>query len=1525
MIKILRYYLLIFGFIMLTAVGVYAQNCSVNAGINTTICPGNEFKLQGEFSGLIATSPIWTQLSGPSVTVSSTTIAGSNATAIVTGFATNVNYVFRITAKCTDGSLVYQDVTYVVSSLGNAAAGTDAYGCPGTPFVLQGSPLGTGETGKWTRIAGSGPTIVNDTQPNAILNFAPQSSAAPATYRWTVSKTTGGSTCTSFDDVIVTNMGTADVSAGADINRSCYNVTTSAQLNGSFAGTNVLYGQSALWTFVSGPNVPIISNTSIRNPNVTNLVEGTYVFRYTVTGPCKSGSDEVSVIVQPASQNITGAGGNFTTTYCDGRSVILLTGPNALYAGETVKWTKTAGAAGAVITNDESNITTVTGLVGTANTGYTFTYTITNPNTGCTSVGNYRIEYKAPPTISITSNNPVFVTCDITETAIIYAASGGTGTDYALINAPAGSLRETTMGGLNNYTNAPSSGTILTGFSKIGTYVLRYRRNTDSGIGGCIDAYADVTVVVSAAPSAANAGTNQVLACNVFNTALAGNIPTVGTGKWSQLSGPSVAVIVNPLANNTAINTLIAGKYTFRWIISGGDGGCANSQDDVDVIVSSQVPTASVVGSDATICNSTPIFLTGNTPGLNETGRWTVTKNGGLPAPEVVFSNINTPNAVASSLANSTTYTFTWTITNSCSASFPGSVVPASYTLTTSNIAGPKLAVAGNDFCLASGPVIQLLGNQPTGGETGTWTKISGPNGITITNPSLYNTTVTGATNGTYVFEWKLEKNNCSPTTDQITITISPAATAANAGLDQNVCGNIVTLTGNTPLVGQGIWTQTEGQGGAVITDVNLPGTTVTGLSDGRYKFVWTITNGACASSVPDEVIVNVSSASSIAAAGADQAICNATTATLAATPVTGGIGNWSAVSGPSIPTFANATNPATGVSNLKYGVYVLRWTSRGGVFCPTTQDDVEIIVTQNANAGLDRSLCGANSVTLAGNENSTGTWSFVSGPAGYTISNVGTNGAIVTGLIAGVYTFKYTLPAVGSCVATEDEVQITIETAPSPAVAGPDQAKCQLTAENSTVFTMSADAISSGTGRWVLLDSSLGIPNANNPVIANINSPTTTITVSTAGVFLYEWRVENIGGACAGGNANADIVRLTAFKEPSAAVAGPNQLSACSNKVTMAATAPVVGLGTWSVVTKPVGSPVVVFDAINSPNTSINGLANGLYTFRWTVTNGSPTCASKFADVNVTVTTDPVTPANAGTDQSVCNTLFPATTTFVLAGNLPAGTETGTWTIVSQPIGSTATFNNPNSNTATISGLKSATGAVIGEYVLRWTIKNTLNAQPTDCDSSDDILIKVYNAPSTSVAGPNQNVCTTSLVTLGATPVAVDRGIGIWSSKVGNPTIPVFSDVTSPTSTLSGLISGTYQLIWTVSNGNCTVSTSEVTVVVSNCEIAIAKSTGTPVQQADGSYNITLTFKVQNTGNAALSSVAVEDNLTLTFPSPKTWTVNSLVASGTLVANGIGAGGFNGNSNQQLLANTSSLAVGVTETITLVLNVKFN
>src|SRR5580698_1371204 len=105
MIKYLRAFLCLFLLTLSAHFVASAQNCTVNANGNHTICPSDPITLQGSYSGSTVTgNPTWSQVGGPTVTVSSTTATGGAATATVTGYAPGGVYTFRLTSKCADGT-----------------------------------------------------------------------------------------------------------------------------------------------------------------------------------------------------------------------------------------------------------------------------------------------------------------------------------------------------------------------------------------------------------------------------------------------------------------------------------------------------------------------------------------------------------------------------------------------------------------------------------------------------------------------------------------------------------------------------------------------------------------------------------------------------------------------------------------------------------------------------------------------------------------------------------------------------------------------------------------------------------------------------------------------------------------------------------------------------------------------------------------------------------------------------------------------------------------------------------------------------------------------------------------------------------------------------------------------------------------------------------------------------------------------------------------------------------------------------
>lgn len=91
-------------------------------------------------------------------------------------------------------------------------------------------------------------------------------------------------------------------------------------------------------------------------------------------------------------------------------------------------------------------------------------------------------------------------------------------------------------------------------------------------------------------------------------------------------------------------------------------------------------------------------------------------------------------------------------------------------------------------------------------------------------------------------------------------LTIYQNPTTANAGSDQNSCGNAASINANTATVGLGMWSVISG--GGIIVDINDPTTGINNLSLGENILRWTISNGSCTSSF-DEVTIFVGAPSS--------------------------------------------------------------------------------------------------------------------------------------------------------------------------------------------------------------------------------------------------------------------------------------------------------------------------------------------------------------------------------------------------------------------------------------------------------------------------------------------------------------------------------------------------------------------------------------------------------------------------------------------------------------------------------------
>ncbi|MCT4699007.1 DUF11 domain-containing protein, partial [Tenacibaculum haliotis] len=1491
--KYFKFSLILFLFIF--QFKIYAQatnpNCGVNAGASASFCEGVELQLDGSGDANVNTSTIsWSQVSGPTVGISDPSIYKP----IITGATGGNSYVFRLMVLCSNGLPTSQDVTITVTNAPTTDAGSDITGCPGGYF-LSGTAPPAGFTGEWSVLGGNGAGVsfADATSNTSGITF-PTGSAGTSIVEW---RLTDGNpaTCDGVSRINVTNLGgDSPVTAGSDETLSaCYDVNTSYNLQGSFAG-NTPSGQPAgIWELVSGPSNPSFSNSTNNNASVSPLVPGVYTFRWTVSGACVSGTDTVEITVPAPAGSVTNAG-----SLINDRNIRICNNPSnpttqyTLAAnppekpGETVMWeiitnpgpgfgTATFNSDGVTQQDIVSGVVTPTvyGLdvnAGGDNAVYRLRYTVTSgTSTACTSSGDVQIKFiKNPLSVTLTDNGSpsecIFATLNGSgEADIIFGVTKETGptintpTRYQVISGPI-TTGVINIGNANSFTRT---------FTQIGTYVIRATReprgNTDIG---CTVASDDIIVKISGLAVNANAGTDIYVCVPTTQTTLTGNTPSQGVGTWSQVSGPNTAIITNENDPSTSVTGLVGGVYYFRWVISSGPNGVLNesNSDEVKVAVSISNPSYSgnFAGADATVCLGN-YQLDGTNVFENELATWSVSPLG----PTIV--SLNDPKTLVTGLQANTVYTFTYTITNQCGTATDDVVI------TVNNNTGPSLASAGNDICV-TGNTTSLNGSTITSGS-GEWTKESGPAGGDITTLSDPNTTVTSLQEGNYVFKWTASGGVTCPnntTSDEVTVSVTPAS-PYSAGADQDVCGSgSITMTAATP-VSQGTWVQTYGGAGWTVDNINSSTAIFSNLADGLYEFEWRVFTASCTTN--DRVVFTIANQPTVANAGSDFTICDSNSGNLNAlfSPQVGK-GSWQFISGPNSPSITDANNPSTGISGLVTGDYLFSWVTSPkepsrDPSCNTTlttSDDVTVTVVAPADAGSDQNLCSVTEVVLEGTTGSEGTWSLNSstgGPAP-TITAVSDNIATATITPGEDYVFTYTLNAPGggcSPASLSDTMNVTNQEPPA-AIAGPDINIC-----GAAPGTATMDATAATGGTWSFL-SSLSTSGVPTPAFTPSDPKSPVSGLTAPGVYYFRWTTSNgvSGSSCR----KIDDIAITIYEQPTAD-AGSASINVCTDNPQLSAIPPLVGIGTWSVNSSP--DFTVSFDSPSSPTTSLTltGAVPGeTAILTWTVSNG-PICVPDTDDVTITIvgpTTAIISSIN-GTDscQGYSN------------GSVSASASGGIAPLVYDLIYATSSggsFVNASQSDGDLDG--SYTGLQPGFYKVVVT-----DAENCGNTTSTEVEVQEVPVPELPTTISNITYCQYS-----PAPQLTATGSGtiVWYDS--NATTMLSSAPIPNTSTVG---SKTYYV--SNSNGICESAKVPVTVIIEQCaNLSLVKS----VDNSTPNVGSIVTFKITliNSGPSIGTNVSVADVLPVGYSN-----ITNISNAGTLTGNTITWSGLTvqvGNSN---------------------------
>lgn len=1461
--KIIQKYQISFSIMILiffTTNQLHSQNCSVNANVDFSVCSNDSVYLNGAKGGLFKndSSTIWVQVTGPSVIIANP----FSLTTCIFGYQPGNSYTFRLLSVCEDNVVVYDDVVVTIKNASHANAGTDTSLCPGI-FYMNANNVNNGEMGYWDiEGANNGIIITTPNDPHSQIQLI-ETKSGNTTLKWTVINPNG---CNTTDEVVITNRGGVNsVSAGPNrVLTHCYNTSTNVILNGSYGGSGV-DGQIGTWSTISGPSTPNILSPNSADSKVYNLIEGTYLLQWSVTGTCVNNSSTMEIIVNPSSGPITIAGSGINPSnlvICDTslRSIVL-NGPNPQYPNETTLWLQSTSFSCNIET--PTNPTTfVSDLNG--NDSYQFIYKITNTLTGCYSSSLVRITYATPSSITITSPQNMTLPLDSTFGIITYEFTGGNTTKYAIISTPSTTIINP------QYINSASP-QIINGLTEPGQYIIRFKRFTNGGVGSCFESYVDVIINVSFSPHSSNAGTNQVLGCNITSTTLVGNELEFEFGSWTQVDGPSTATIVNPNNNITLINNLTNGNYRFRWSVNGGLNS-PTYYSEVSINVSLINPTQADAGANMTdICYNSYIDLNGNSPLNNETGSWSC-----IPENSLSFTNINSPNTQVYGLTESSSYKLIWTISNECG------VTHDTIFLTTNATMGPISAYAGSDQCLPIGTETTELEGNNASNCYGEWSQSSGPI-CEILNPTIYNTQIIGMQSGTYTFVWTLRLNNCSSKSDTVTITIANEAQFINNETSYSQCSSNITLTGTATTSGIGTWQQLSGPTTVTFSNIHSNQNTLTNLTSGSYTFLWKVTTGVCIM-VIDTIKYQIYTPPTTAHAGSDLTICAPDSiAHLSANAPINGIGSWSFISGPSTPVFSNYNNPNATVSGLIMGTYILRWNIQGNVNCPTSFDDISISYSPLANAGAPIKLCNRSTVSLTGTANSTGTWTMISGPNTPTITTTGTNNAIINNLIFGVYTFKYTIN--GSCTSSSTTTVTNYEP-PTLSNAGSDQNLCNV---NSVQLTANSPSI--GTAFWSHSGPGTGTfsPNSTN------NS--TSYSPLALGTHIFTWKITN--GVCI----TSDYTVIRNYGAPTTSNAGRDTMI-CGQSIRLNGNQPTVGTGEWTMINGP-GN--VIFSNPQQYNSQATCSTAGLYKFRWTISSGNLTCGinNNYSDVTINfLATPPITP-NAGIDKSFCG----SNEISISANDVTPGI--GHWSFINGP--NTPIFSDSLNPTTNINGL------IPGVYTLLW------HANLSTCHAQDSLKITIFETPSPSITGEDLEICQYSTITLNGNQPTV--GSGLWIQQAG-PNNAIITQPTSNSTSVIGVIPGEYQFEWRISNGNCAHESSNIKIqVYENPTQSIA---GLP-QQLCNQNTVTLTgntpiigtgeWSIENGPNSPIitqinSNTANASNLT-TGNYTFRWTIRNYICTSTSTVNVV-------NSPPPSIISYSAPSCN-TGTITLVSNITEN
>lgn len=866
---------------------------------------------------------------------------------------------------------------------------------------------------------------------------------------------------------------------------------------------------------------------------------------------------------------------------------------------------------------------------------------------------------------------------------------------------------------------------------------------------------------------------------------------------------------------NIITNALTSSVTNLKVRATNSTSGCSEYLSDVESISVSSEPTAASAGGDINLCNNMTSFtLNGNAPGIGA-GQWQV-MNGS--------ASITSPGAFNSQVTGITpgsSAVLKWVISN-------GDCAPSEDTVILTNSAPPSVADAGAAQIEQCNNGIFVMNATPPAVGSGSWSIVSGSG--SVTNPSSATTTITGVAAGdTTIVRWTVASGSCVPTIDDIILINQTQPTVSDAGADQSVCANSVTLNANTPVIGTGAWSIVSGTAGSV-TNLNDPLSTFDGTAGNSYTLRWTITNGLC-SSIDD---VHIAFKRIPDAYAANQEICSQQSTSISIT-------NPNTVSGTQFDWIVQSSTNTLGMSagngsvisqllrssdGLNNGTVVYQVTPSAngcsGMPYLVTATVKPVPVITNTPVSLSQQICSGQALNFIPAANVAGSifsWSAsIGGPINSGSISPGGSGNITdipvnTGTVNGTVTYNIT-PFNNLCSGLP--VSLVVSVKPLPSASAPNSTICS--GENAVINISASPKNIPGTTYTWTASASPNISGHSSGNGSTINQILTT-TNNLAGSVTY-------GITPSANGCDGPVTSGTVTVNAKATAFAGNDFKVCEST-----TIQLSGLlggsavsGTWEKIS---GSGMLSGSTTSWPNVTATYTVDandvgGTVTMRLRAHDpdgiGQP-CMEVTDDVVITINRK--AGVTVPSDYTMCETA-----SINLSGVVSGGTTTGTWNLISGSGTLSVSSITPLSmSSAGIGATYNIAGVDIGSTMLFRLTSNDPDGSGPCAAEADTVAIHMNQAAKVDAAENAINtieICENNLVMLDGSFAAPASAV-TWSGP-GAPS--QFGDVNNPNTTYTlspaDIAAGTITLNLTTNDpdgtgpgGPCMAESSAVTVVI--------------------------------------------------------------------------------------------------------------